>query len=440
MKLSLILRSRMRSTLLLLPCFFCAVVCAQAKNHHLQPLKIGDKVPEIIFPEMANFKQSKAKLSQFEGKPVILDFWASWCGSCLANFKHLDTLQRKFDGRVQILLVNSKGTGDTKEKVLNVMKRFASQNADQYFSLPTALGDTIAAELFAHSTIPHYVWINSNGIIEYITSADQLNEKTLDKFLNGEQVSIYNKLDAVDYDPNKGLFVNGNGGPTPIIGFQSLITGYSNALPGSSSAETTDVGLVKRLTFTNVSAKTLYSNAVPELQSVPENRIIYSGKDSIAFYATDWNQRYQYFHCYELITPPISMTKALQRFKFDLDSYFNVTSNFEDSEVKCFLLRKLATYSAKFNEDKIANLPNTATADGTAHQEPLSNFINYINGISPIPIIDATNLQGNISVFVPKLRYNNIETLKSTLEQYGLTIEPSVAMLRVFYIKQNLEN
>lgn len=56
------------------------------------------------------------KLSDFKGTPVVINFWASWCGPCKIEMPDFDKLHAEYGEDIVFMMVNlTDGTGETQE-------------------------------------------------------------------------------------------------------------------------------------------------------------------------------------------------------------------------------------------------------------------------------------------------------------------------------------
>ena len=79
----------MRKILLLAVALLAQVTFAQDMSKYIPDLKPGEAAPEIT----ASTPDGKViSLSDFKGKYVIIDFWASWCGDCRREIPELKNL------------------------------------------------------------------------------------------------------------------------------------------------------------------------------------------------------------------------------------------------------------------------------------------------------------------------------------------------------------
>lgn len=101
----------------MLAIFSAALVGAVAVAADPKPLTIGDKVPAFPVDGYAKGK----KITEFEpGKVYVVEFWATWCGPCIASMPHLSDMADKYKGKVDFISVNTwdySKTADGKESV-----------------------------------------------------------------------------------------------------------------------------------------------------------------------------------------------------------------------------------------------------------------------------------------------------------------------------------
>lgn len=79
----------------------------------------GDKAPKL---ELHDLKGAPHKLEDFRGKPVVLNFWATWCVPCATEMPLLNEMQKRYEGRV-VFLAASVDFDDLKPAVSTFIKK-----------------------------------------------------------------------------------------------------------------------------------------------------------------------------------------------------------------------------------------------------------------------------------------------------------------------------
>ena len=75
----------------------CAVAQTAAHPPPKPPLIVGTHQPRL---DITTLKESRHPAwSELSGKVVIVDFWATWCGPCIASFPTLNALRSQFAGK-----------------------------------------------------------------------------------------------------------------------------------------------------------------------------------------------------------------------------------------------------------------------------------------------------------------------------------------------------
>jgi thiol-disulfide isomerase/thioredoxin len=72
--------------------------------------------------ELSTLDGKAYRLSQFKGKTVLLNFWASWCGPCVQEFPSMVRLAKEMAGQVVIVAV---ATDDERADVEAFVRAFA---------------------------------------------------------------------------------------------------------------------------------------------------------------------------------------------------------------------------------------------------------------------------------------------------------------------------
>ena len=128
----------------------------------------GKPAPSFALPD-TNGKT--VSLKEFKGRPVIVTFWATWCGPCVAESEELNELARKYERLVILGL-------DVDDKP-DALQQFLQKRPLSYTVLNAGKSDSPVAVSYGVSGLPLTVVIAANGLVDFV-AAGGLTEDALE--------------------------------------------------------------------------------------------------------------------------------------------------------------------------------------------------------------------------------------------------------------------
>ena len=148
---------------------FPAIVFALLTIAFLPTGVLGQKVKAPQF-ELKDLDGHTVRLSDYQGKVVLINFWATWCPPCRAEMPDLVNLQREY-GKEGLQIIGVTYPPETKSRV----RRFAKSLKVNY---PIILGTSeIKARFSSDEVLPLTVVIDRDGKVSEIISGILLREE-----------------------------------------------------------------------------------------------------------------------------------------------------------------------------------------------------------------------------------------------------------------------
>ena len=125
--------------------------------------------PSSLTPDftVVDGEEKEHNLSDFFGKPIVLNFWASWCGPCKSEMPDFDEVYGEYKEDISFLMVN---LTDGHQETIQSAKTFIEE---QGYSFPVYYDTTLEAMMaYSAYSIPMTFFINAKGeIVAYAKSA-----------------------------------------------------------------------------------------------------------------------------------------------------------------------------------------------------------------------------------------------------------------------------
>jgi len=160
-------------------CFLALMAGAFSSHWFSQNRAVNEEAVKAVFTNEWQSPDGKAiNTNAWEGKVLVLNFWASWCPPCVEEMPELDQLQRQFSGK-NVLFVGI--AVDSPSNVRDFLKKTP-------VSYPIVMGGMNASSIYkalgnTQSALPYTVVISPQGkVID--TKLGKIDEDSLKKVIN----------------------------------------------------------------------------------------------------------------------------------------------------------------------------------------------------------------------------------------------------------------
>lgn len=359
------------------------------------PPKKGDPAPPLKIARVLNAPaDAKLDWASLRGKWVVLEFWATWCGPCVAAIPHLNELSDSLKDKPVVFIAIT----DEKQAVV---EKFLQKRPIHGW---VALDDGRATfEAYAVRGIPTTVIVDPTGRLVVRTHPNMLSRETFDQLLARKDPRLW---EAPAPAPPESPGPPGGKGPPPLA---AVIV-----RPPDGSGATMTRSSTGEIRLANVPLK----DAIRYLWSWPPARIEIRGvpeRDRLTIEIRKRGAGPPELHQLGRQVLPILL-------KLRVDEVVRQT--------EVYKLRRLAS-SAKQPETTAISREGSKSYHGGDRQAVFVNFsmgeiAAHLEGVLGRPVIDETELTGGYDIAL-EWQTTDAQSLRKALQAEGLDLVPGTA-------------
>lgn len=144
------------AVLVALVILLCTFASAQTKRVKKKPVVIGPTVTRIDI-------EGLKKLLKPNGKPLLINFWATWCDPCREEFPDLVKLDAAYKGRIDFITISLDDPSDIKTLVPKFLRQMKAEMPAYLLSTPDEnAAITLVSKDWA-GNLPLTVLFNTDG-------------------------------------------------------------------------------------------------------------------------------------------------------------------------------------------------------------------------------------------------------------------------------------
>lgn len=363
--------------------------------------QLAKEAPPISAPPL-DVSQPFTGWNAFRGNIVIVDFWATWCGPCIAGLDRIAKFEKEFAGQpVRFLTV-----------ALDEMPRVKQYFAEKGLALPTFVEgtDRKTSVAFGIQTIPGAAIIDRQGRLMAVTSGENVTAEVIRKLLNDEKVDVppYERPCNTTWDQEEVLWQDGVQPEFQVVFKPIKVSCGGVSYPPGSNHISGD--------------------------GIPASVMIWAAWQTDSFHL-DWRAKMpEHAYRFGATVPKGRESELLPALQDAIQRNFGLRIHWDNQERDALVLSRLP--SPNLRESQAAE-PHVTFGRGkiTLKKQTVSKLAETLPNWMRKPVIDETGLTG---LYDFELEYRDdgpAMLLDGLKEKYGLVLSPARRTIKMLVVE-----